>query len=155
MANIEPYWEHDRIEIYCGDNRKVLPHLSGVDLIVTSPPYNMGNTTGVGFAGKGGGRRDVLLGSRGWGSKWSGGALAGGYDTHDDKMPHADYVAWQHEVLRLCWGALSSTGAIYYNHKVRILSGRAVLPLEYNPGLPLRQIIIWARAGGINFSKVF
>jgi modification methylase len=43
--------------------------------------------------------------------------LANGYGTHDDNMPHEEYVAWQAEVLRACWLTLSDRGAIYYNNK--------------------------------------
>ncbi len=33
-----------------------------------------------------------------------------------------------------------------------MIGGRCWLPLELNPDLPLRQIVIWARAGGMNFN---
>ena len=67
-------------------------------------------------------------------------------------MPHAEYVAWQREILALCWQHLSAGGAIYYNHKPRVIGGRCWLPLELNPDLPLRQIVTWERAGGMNFN---
>jgi len=70
-------------------------------------------------------------------------------------MPHAEYVTWQHDVLSKCWAGLSDRGAIFYNHKPRVLGGEVVTPLTYNPGLPVRQIVIWARAGGVNFSPAF
>lgn len=145
-------------ELWLGRCEDVLPTLSGIDQIVTSPPYNLGNTTGGGFSGKRLGHYsvDAGLGSkRGGAGKWSGGALANGYDACSDDMPHDKYVAWQHEVLRLCWRALSDRGAIYYNHKQRVLDGLLVSPLDYNPGLPVRQIVIWSRAGGVNFSPAF
>lgn len=142
-----------------GDCRDVLPTLGSIDQIITSPPYNLGNTSGGGMPGKkrlGHYSATAPLGAaRGGMGKWSGGSLAGGYGLHDDAMPHVEYVAWQHEILRLCWGALSATGAIYYNHKPRILDGALVSPLDYNPGLPIRQIVIWARSGGVNFSPAF
>jgi modification methylase len=68
-------------------------------------------------------------------------------------MPHANYVDWQQAILRLCWNALSPTGAIFYNHKPRVIGGKLWLPLELNPDLPLRQIVIWQRAGGMNFNR--
>jgi site-specific DNA-methyltransferase (adenine-specific) len=70
-------------------------------------------------------------------------------------MDHNAYVAWQKDVLTACWSHLTDAGAIYYNHKPRILNGTLVTPLDYNPGLPVRQVVIWARAGGINFSPTF
>ena len=41
-----PYHREGNVEIYVGDCREVLPHLSGVHAIVTDPPY------GLGFMGK-------------------------------------------------------------------------------------------------------
>jgi site-specific DNA-methyltransferase (adenine-specific) len=143
--------------LYLGDCRDALPSMGPVDLIFTSPPYNMGNTRGGGMPGRVRGHYPdgANLSRRGGCGKWSGGALANGYGTYDDNMPHEDYVAWQQEILSLCWEQLSDTGAIYYNHKPRIFDGACVTPLDYNPGLPLRQVIIWARAGGMNFSPAF
>lgn len=144
-----------------GDCREVLPLLPKVDAVITSPPYNLGNTSGGGFPKTRMGHyspRDGIR-KRGGLGKWAKagrpGGLADGYGTFRDNMPHVEYVAWQHEILRQCWELLSKTGAIFYNHKPRVLDGKVVTPLEYNPGLPVRQIIIWARAGGVNFSPAF
>ena len=38
---MKPYYEKGGITIYHGDCREVLPELSGVDLIVTDPPYGL------------------------------------------------------------------------------------------------------------------
>lgn len=139
-----------------GDCLEVMPRLEAesFDLIVTSPPYNLGTSSGGGFPGKQLGHypADAKLSKRGGCGKWSGGALADGYGTHDDAMPHEEYVAWQKECLLAMWRLLKPTGAIFYNHKPRLFSGRVVTPLDYNPGLPVRQVVIWARAGGINFA---
>ena len=158
-----PYWrsEDGRLTLYCGDNADVLPKLApDFDLVFTSPPYNLGTTTGGGFPSVRLGHYAATagLGSRGGGpatGKWSGGDLAGGYDQHDDAMPQADYIAWQRRVLRTCWDVLADDGAIFYNHKPRVLGGAVLPPLAYVPDLPVRQIVIWARAGGINYSPTF
>ena len=34
-------WERDGIKLYCADCMDVLPHLSGVDAVVTDPPYEI------------------------------------------------------------------------------------------------------------------
>ena len=143
--------------LYLGRCEDVLPTLSGIDLFVTSPPYNLGVSTGGGSPNKGApthGHYDPAGGYRvrGGSGKWKNAALADGYDTHDDKMPWAEYEAWQRSILTLCWAALSDDGAIYYNHKPRPQHCEIWLPTALNPGLPLRQIITWARAGGINYS---
>lgn len=149
---MKPYYERDGITIYHGDSLEIMPSVHGVDLVFTSPPYNLGVSTGLGFAGIGHYGDGDGLKKRGGGDKWDGGALAEGYGVHDDAMPPADYEAWQRAALSLCWATLNETGAVFYNHKPRVQRGEAWLPLALNPGLPLRQIIVWARAGGVNFA---
>ena len=150
-----------RVRLWLGDCLEILPTLEAgsVDAVITSPPYNLGNTSGGGFPPLGHYAPDSAMSHRGGGGKWRrasmNGGISHGYGAHRDDMPHDEYVAWQQSALTHCWWLLSASGAIFYNHKPRVLSGRLVTPLEYNPQLPLRQIIIWARAGGINFSPAF
>lgn len=144
-----PYYEAAGITIYHGDCLDVLPQLAAVDLIVTSPPYNLGHSNGFGHwrngDNRGGGGRTPR--------KWGGAGSAGiGYDRHDDAMPPAVYEVWQRQALTACWDRLTDRGAIYYNHRPRIQADGLWLPLTLNPGLPLRQIIIWTRAGGLNLT---
>lgn len=126
-----PYYEDDFATIYHGDCLDVLPSLSGVGLVLTSPPYNL---SGDGWA---------LGGS---GKEWT--ALSTGYGDHSDAMPHADYVAWQRSVLAACWSTLTGDGAIFYNHKPIARGSEVRLPFELNPGLPLRQVVTWDRGSG-------
>lgn len=152
---MKPYYEHGGIAIYHGDCREVLPILApGFDLVFTSPPYNLGVTTGGGFP-TGHYSADAPMGKRGGKGKWPNAAIANGYGVHGDAMPPAEYEAWQRETLAYCWQLLSDDGAIFYNHKPRVQGGELWTPLSLNPGLPVRQIIIWARSGGINFSPSF
>lgn len=153
---MKPTIETENYELYLGDCLEVLPHLWGIEVVITSPPYNMGNATGGGLTQyRGHYQADGGMAKRGGGGKWKNCFLSNGYENFSDDLPHEQYVQWQKEVLRACWQSLSENGAIYYNHKVRIFSGIAVTPLEYNPDLPLRQIVIWERAGGINHSGAF
>jgi site-specific DNA-methyltransferase (adenine-specific) len=139
--------------LYLGDCLEILPTLGKVDAVVTSPPYNMGVSAGGGFANnRGHYKSDCGYKKRGGGGKWNGGDLAHGYGVHDDKMPWVEYEDWQRRFLLACWAQLNDAGAIFYNHKPRAQRCVVWLPTDLNPGLPLRQIIIWARAGGINFS---
>lgn len=130
---------------------------SSCSYVITSPPYNMGNSTGAGLAQyKPNYPTDGGMKARAGGGKWSKCALATGYNSFDDNMPHAEYVTWQKEVISECWRLIDDAGAIFYNHKQRIFSGICVTPLDYLPvGVNLRQIIIWARSGGINFNNRF
>lgn len=146
---MKPYYEQSGITLYHGDCACILPQLPLVDLVFTSPPYNLA------------GRPWPKLGHWGTGdspggrSKWKNGSDGSSgvkYASHNDGMPHAEYVIWQQSVLQQLWERLTPTGAIFYNHKPRVIGAKLWLPLELNPGLPLRQIIIWRRAGGINFT---
>ena len=40
---MKPYYEHGGITIYHGDCRAILPQLPKVDLVLTDPPYGLGN----------------------------------------------------------------------------------------------------------------
>lgn len=142
--SVAPFYEADGITIYHADCMDVLPTLSDIDLIFTSPPYNMSMVApGAGGLKRGGA----------WLAAKGKGGLSTGYENHGDAMPWPEYEAWQQSVLTACWATLSDTGAIFYNHKPRPIAGQIWLPLVLNPGLPLRQIVMWARAGGINYSK--
>lgn len=156
-----PYYDEAGIRIFHGDCEAVMATLpaGSVDLVFTSPPYNLGNTTGGGFPDRFGHyRKSTGLAGRGGGmksGKWDMGALANGYDEHDDAMQHEEYIAWQQRVLRACWRLLGPRGAIFYNHKPRILDGQLMTPFELIPPelLPYRrQVVIWKRSGGINFT---
>lgn len=114
-----------------------------VDIIVTSPPYNLGESSGGGFKGS-----DKT-------GKWTSAKLRDGYDGHDDAMPYEDYVAWQKAFLRECWRLIPDDGAIFYQRKNRVQNGVLRTPHDLNPDLLLRQIIIWDRGSGMNFSKAF
>lgn len=162
---MQPYYEQSGVTIYHGDCREILPMLpaESVDLVFTSPPYNLGNTTGGGFPDRFGHfRKSTGLAGRGGHGKWAAaadpGGIAHGYGAHRDDMPHAEYVAWQGDVLEGCWRLLTARGAIFYNHKPRVQDGQLISPLDYVPA-PLRpfvrQEIIWKRSGGINFSPAF
>jgi site-specific DNA-methyltransferase (adenine-specific) len=156
---VTPYYDEAGITLYHGKAEDVVPALpaGSFDMVFTSPPYNLGNTTGGGSPNRYG-HYDPESGmaKRGGQGKWASAALAFGYQGFDDNLPHEVYVAQQREMLTACWRLLSDRGAIYYNHKPRVLDGIVVTPLAYvPPELAVRQIIIWARAGGINFSPAF
>ncbi len=128
-------------KIICGRCEEVMKRLpsESVDLVVTSPPYNLKNSTGNGMkCGKGG--------------KWANAALIDGYADYDDCMPHADYVEWQRACLSEMFRVIKNDGAIFYNHKWRVQDGLLQDRQDIVSGFPVRQIIIWKRKGGINFN---
>ncbi len=127
--------------IHHGDCVEVMAAMpaGSVDLIVTSPPYNIKNSSGNGL-------------KCGSGGKWSSARLIDGYDEYDDALPHAEYVKWQRNCLDAMWRVLADDGAIFYNHKWRVQNGLLQDRCDIVDGFPVRQIIIWQRKGGINFN---
>jgi len=137
MSNITEFLN----TIICGDAIEIMKTIpsQSVDLIVTSPPYNLKNSTGNGM-------------KDGRGGKWANAALQKGYSHYHDNMPYDEYVKWQRNCLSEMMRIIPSDGAIFYNHKWRVQAG--VLQDRYDivKGFPVRQIIIWKRAGGLNFN---
>jgi len=129
-------------KIICGDCVEVMQKMpdKSIDLAVTSPPYNLKNSSGNGM-------------KDGRGGKWANAALQNGYSHHDDCMPHEKYVAWQRKCLEEMMRLLGDDGAIFYNHKWRVQRGLLQDRQDIVSGFPVRQIIIWHRNGGINFNK--
>lgn len=130
-----------RNQIICGDaveEMKKIPSNS-IDIIITSPPYNLKNSTGNGM-------------KDGRGGKWANAALQNGYSNYDDNMPHEEYVKWQRDCLSEMLRIIPDDGAIFYNHKWRVQGGLLQDRADIVSGFPVRQIIIWKRSGGINFN---
>ena len=101
-----------------------------VDLVVTSPPYNMG---------------------RGYGDharRWNG------YHGYGDDLPYEAYVAWQRECISEMLRVLTPAGAIFYNHAGHIQNGIWQSPMQdILREFPVRQPIIWKRSGGTNHNR--
>ena len=128
-------------KIICGDAVNVMKQIPDgvVDLVITSPPYNLKNSTGNGM-------------KDGRGGKWANAALQNGYSNHADCMPHDEYVKWQRECLTEMMRVVPDTGAVFYNHKWRVQDGKLQDRQDIVSGFPVRQIIIWKRKGGLNFN---
>ena len=130
-----------RNSFICGDALQEMKNFPDecIDLIVTSPPYNLKNSTGNGM-------------KDGRGSKWASSALREGYECYGDDMPYEDYCEWQRDCLAEMMRLIKDDGAIFYNHKWRVQNGILQDRHEILQGFPVRQIIIWKRKGGINFN---
>lgn len=143
------YYKDDLVELYHGDCVEVMSdHLSEWakpdlgQVVVTSPPYNMGSSPG------GNGRGMYRTSKSAKGKRFHD-----GYDEHADAMEQDAYDDWQRNVLSLLWQVIPEDGAIFYNHKQRVEHGIARLPLGLDFGIPLRQIITWDRGTGIGVNK--
>lgn len=137
MSDISNYLN----KIICGDCLDVMRQLpdQSIDLAVTSPPYNLKNSTGNGM-------------KDGRGGKWANAALINGYSHYSDDMPIEQYNKWQHDCLAEMFRLIKDDGAIFYNHKWRVQAGLLQDRHEIVKDFPVRQIIIWRRKGGINFN---
>lgn len=136
------YYTDDLVTLRHGDCIETMREMAddSVDIVVTSPPYNMGLVPG------GNGRGMYRPGANN-----KGGRFREGYGQHDDAMPYEDYCRWQREVLAECWRV--SRLAVFYNHRPRVEHGLLRLPIDMDFGaLPLRQIITWDRGTGIDVS---
>lgn len=129
-------------KIICGDAVEIMKNIpsNSVNIVVTSPPYNLKNSTGNGM-------------KDGRGGKWANAKLIDGYSNHNDSMPHHEYVSWQRLCLSEMMRVIKDNGAIFYNHKWRVQSGLLQDRSDIVAGFPVRQIIIWKRSGGINFNR--
>lgn len=115
-----------------------------IPLIITSPPYNLKNSTGNGLS-----RGKTNSG------KWRNAKLKDGYDTHSDNMPHEEYVKWQRKCLSEMFRIIPEYGAIFYNHKWRVQGGVLQDRSDILDGFPVRQVIIWNRKSGFNFNDSY
>jgi modification methylase len=129
-------------KIICGDCLKIMKKMPDecLDLVITSPPYNLKNSTGNGM-------------KDGRGGKWKNAALINGYKDHDDNMPYDEYIDWQRNCLSEMVRLIKNDGAVFYNHKWRVQAGLLQDRHEIVADFPVRQIVIWKRKGGINFNK--
>lgn len=107
-----------------------------IDLVVTSPPYNL-NTS----------KRKSPKGGH-----WNQDLVVNGYENYNDDLPNDEYVKWQRECIKEMYRLIKEDGAIFYNHKWRIQKGLLNDRHDIIDGFPVRQIIIWQRKGGINFN---
>lgn len=82
---MKPYYEHAGITIYHGDCREILPTLGKFDLLLTDPPYGIGEAAGANKS------RSKLARSKDYGNA-----------TWDDAPPSADTIA-------ACIGAASKS----------------------------------------------
>lgn len=137
-------------KINCIDFLTKLPD-NCIDVITTSPPYNMGNVNRsenpkrVDRSNiKEGSSRDMTLFNE-------------GYSDFDDCLPYSVYVAQQRHLLKEMIRVLTPGGAIFYNTKWRLYSGELDPLTSITDGFDknLRQIIIWNKFSTMAYSETF
>lgn len=112
----------------CLELMKDIPDGS-IDLIITSPPYNIGNM-----------KSNTI----------QYGTYAG------NNMKEDDYQKWQVNFLNESYRILKDSGSMFYNHKVRIKKGLALHPLEFvlKSNFLLKQEIVWDMGKSANCDKI-
>lgn len=136
--------EDFRNKFHLGDSLELMKQIpdESVDLIVTSPPYNIRTTSRHKSSAP------IPRMDREFYEK--------GYKNHDDAMPHEEYVLWQRCCLWEMFRVIKPAGAVFYNHKWRQQGGLLQDRADIMESYPVRQIIIWDRGGGpMCYAKTF
>lgn len=111
----------------CLEYLKTLPDKS-FDLVLTSPPYNLGNTHHTGNTR---------------------------HKAYEDDLPEEEYQAWQVDVLKECHRILKDNGSVIYNHKNRIKRGTQISPYKwiFLTKFVVKQEWVWFN-GSQDFDKI-
>tara|TARA_R110000824_G_scaffold194132_1_gene376637 strand:+ start:22 stop:699 length:678 start_codon:yes stop_codon:yes gene_type:complete len=101
---------------------------SSIDLIITSPPYNLGNSHHTGN------KR---------------------HQAYNDNLPEKEYQETQIKLLNECFRVLKKNGSMIYNHKNRIKKGIQISPYEwlFKSNFFIKQELVWINRSQ-NFDKI-
>jgi len=133
---LTPYYQDSAVTIYHGDCREILQWLMDficvgkmgfIDLILTSPPFNLGNSHHTGNIR---------------------------HNPYSDCLPETEYQKQQCEILETLYLISSKTAMLFYQHKNRISAGLQITPYEWliKTRWLLKQEIVWFN-GSPNFDK--
>lgn len=133
-----PFYDDGLATIWHGDSFGLLPTIAdeSFDIVVTSPPYNMGLTPG-------GNGRGLYKHSTSKGKRFSD-----GYDASSDALDPDEYNALHRAALAEMW-RIARIG-VFWNHRPRVIHGGLQEPLDGDFGIPLRQRIVLDRGTGID-----
>ena len=124
---MKPYYETELGKLYHGDCLEIMPHLEPVDLVITSPPYNLGNNH--------------------HNSTYR-------HNPYDDDLPEPVYQAKQALLLSMFFTLVRNNGWVFYNHKHRIKNGVLIKPdtwISFSPFIQ-KQEVVWNN-GSPNMDK--
>lgn len=135
-------WQTDDglIRLYHGDCAHVVPHLSDIDAVVTSPPYNQMSC----IPEKASGLWGKTTGGAGFIKKWN----EAGYEDDSDEAAYQD---WINELFASIAGACNQTASLFFNHQLRWRDGACLHPIQWFTPKQwrLRTEIVWDRGGGM------
>ncbi len=128
---METYAQNEDYKLYLGDVIEVLKQIpsESVDMIFTSPPYNVDLSNSKG---------DFKL----------------QYDNWEDNLKYEDYCKWQIDVLNECYRIVKNEGFLFYNHKDKFKDEEYRNPIEIllKTKWKIRQNIIWYRKKCFNYT---
>ena len=133
-----PFYDDGLATIWCGDSFALLATIpdESFDIVVTSPPYNMGLTPGGN--GRGLYKHSTQKANR----------FGDGYDASGDDLAPDEYNRRHRDALAHMW-RIARLGVIW-NHRPRLVHGLLQDPLGGDFGIPLRQRIVLDRGTGID-----
>src|SRR5574343_417150 len=136
-------FEFGGCKLVCGDFGQALQDMPKVNLVFTSPPYNIGSTSE---------RRDGYR-SKGQYDPKSFGAVR----SYPDSKPEQLYQQEQTALLRWLASKLVDDGSVVYNHKPRHKNRRLIKPESWFPNDSLTQVdeIVWDRSSTHNHCMAF
>jgi site-specific DNA-methyltransferase (adenine-specific) len=106
--------------------------VSDLDMVFTSPPYNIGSKSPKKITHRKHGGYDA----KSWGA----------IEHYDDSMPEAEYQKWQRNFLIWCSQRIKNSGVVAYNHKDRHQRGKLICPETWFPSqMTLFDKIVWDR----------
>lgn len=113
----------------CLDTMSRMPD-NFIDLVVTSPPYNLGE------------------------KHHTGNNRHNGYDSFIDNLPEDEYQEQQIAMLNELWRVTKEGGSVMYNHKNRIREGLQLSPYQwlFKTKWDIKQELVWFNRGQ-NFDK--
>jgi len=116
----DPHPPHPAPRLICAKAEELPLPDSHVDLIITSPPYNLGDDEwamggNISMSGKGRVAREKGI----------------DYATHDDAMREESYQDWQLRAFKELYRVAKHGTSFFYNHKVRQTTGTIVHPLDW------------------------
>lgn len=123
-----------------GPYDEVLSRMPLADLILTSPPYNIGSKA----ERKDGFRKFGLYDPKSYE------AIRG----YPDDLPEAEYQATQKAFLKWCATHIKRNGLVVYNHKIRYREGVGIPPWVWFPtSLVLQDMVVWNRLSTHNHNQ--
>ena len=129
--------------MYLGDCHEIIPTLSDIACVVTSPPYNQLD----GLNKEPSGLWAKKKGGAGFVKAWA----ENGYT---DDLVETDYQQQQSQLFDAIAQVCTPNASLFYNHQLRWRDGECLHPVQWF--IPrewrLRTEIIWDRGGGMMFN---